>query len=100
MNLVVHIALAAVTLPFVAALSTHPKLILISFDGFRYDLLNATMCPNIFKWAARSTWFVNGVRSQYITVTAPNHMSIVTGLREEEHGIVANSFWDTSTGKL
>lgn len=24
-------------------LSPHPKLILISFDGFRYDLLNATM---------------------------------------------------------
>ncbi|EPB69709.1 methyltransferase domain protein [Ancylostoma ceylanicum] len=84
----------------VTALSPHPKLILISFDGFRYDLLNATMCPNIFKWAVRSSWFANGSRSQYVTYTAPNHMSIVTGLHEEDHGIVSNYFWDTDTGKF
>ncbi|VDO78017.1 unnamed protein product [Heligmosomoides polygyrus] len=80
-------------------LSPHPKLILISFDGFRYDLLNATMTPNIYKWATRSAWFVNGSRSEYVTYTAPNHMSIVTGLHEENHGIVSNYFYDTATGK-
>ncbi|KJH40654.1 methyltransferase domain protein [Dictyocaulus viviparus] len=64
----------------VAMMSSFPKLILISFDGFRYDLLNETMTPNIYKWASRSTWFTNGSRSQYVTNTAPNHMSIVTGL--------------------
>ncbi|CAJ0602265.1 unnamed protein product [Cylicocyclus nassatus] len=93
-------SLISLVLPLVIGWSPHPKLLLISFDGFRYDLLNATMCPNIFKWAARSSWFVNGVRSQYITYTAPNHMSIVTGLREQYHGIVSNYFWDTATGKF
>ncbi|VDM67733.1 unnamed protein product [Strongylus vulgaris] len=57
-------------------------------------------CPNIFKWAVRSSWFVNGSRSQYVTYTAPNHMSIVTGLREESHGIISNYFWDTATGNF
>ncbi|VDL78003.1 unnamed protein product [Nippostrongylus brasiliensis] len=81
------------------ALSPHPKLILISFDGFRHDLLNATWTPNIHKWATRSSWFVSGSRSQYVTNTAPNHMSIVTGLHEDAHGIVSNYFYDIATGK-
>ncbi|WKY07436.1 hypothetical protein Q1695_007129 [Nippostrongylus brasiliensis] len=84
---------------FVATLSSHPKVLLISFDGFRYDLLNRTMTPNIFRWTLNSTWFVNGLKSQYTTSTAPNHMSIVTGMREVDHGIVSNVFIDTKTGK-
>ncbi|KAL6738558.1 hypothetical protein Aduo_012097 [Ancylostoma duodenale] len=100
MILSVGIIFTSLIFTLVTALSPHPKLILISFDGFRYDLLNATMCPNIFKWAIRSSWFVNGSRSQYVTYTAPNHMSIVTGLHEEDHGIVSNYFWDTDTGKF
>lgn len=79
-------------------MSPHPKLILISFDGFRYDLLNSTMTPKIFEWASRSSWFVRGLKPQYLSVTAPNHMSIVTGLYEEEHGIVGNTFVETETG--
>ncbi|KAK6017450.1 type I phosphodiesterase / nucleotide pyrophosphatase, partial [Ostertagia ostertagi] len=81
-------------------LSPHPKLLLISFDGFRYDLLNATWTPNIYKWANRSSWFVNGVRSQYVTYTAPNHMSIVTGMHEQDHGIVSNYFYEPENGKF
>lgn len=70
-----------------------PKVLLISFDGFRYDLLNKTMVPNIYHWAQRSTWFVNGSRSQFMTMTAPNHLSIVTGLYEENHGVTGNIFY-------
>uniref|UniRef100_A0A1I7XF78 Bis(5'-adenosyl)-triphosphatase n=1 Tax=Heterorhabditis bacteriophora TaxID=37862 RepID=A0A1I7XF78_HETBA len=113
----------AVILSYVNTLSPHPKVLLISFDGFRYDLLNASMIfiddcsfsvtvsfkvPNIYKWATKSSWFVNGVRSQYITYTAPNHMSIVTvynyiftqGMYEQSHGIVSNYFYDTETGEF
>ncbi|GMT26151.1 hypothetical protein PFISCL1PPCAC_17448, partial [Pristionchus fissidentatus] len=70
------------------------KVLLISFDGFRHDCLNDTFVPNIHKWAQKSAWFTNGVMSQRITMTAPNHMSIVTGLREKDHGIVGNFFYD------
>uniref|UniRef100_A0A8R1DPY1 AP3A hydrolase n=1 Tax=Caenorhabditis japonica TaxID=281687 RepID=A0A8R1DPY1_CAEJA len=83
-----------------SALSSHPKLLLISFDGFRYDLLNHRLVPNLHKWATQSTWFTSGVKSQFVTHTAPNHMSIATGLYEEEHGIVANNFFDSETWKM
>ncbi|CAI5448452.1 unnamed protein product [Caenorhabditis angaria] len=80
-----------------SAISKNPKLLLISFDGFRHDLLNKKLVPNIYKWATRSTWFTSGVKSQYVSYTAPNHMSIATGLFEEAHGIVGNYFFDTET---
>ncbi|CAD6191342.1 unnamed protein product [Caenorhabditis auriculariae] len=82
------------------ALSPHPRLLLISFDGFRHDLLNKTFVPNIAAWASRGTWFTSGVKSQYITFTVPNHMSMATGRYEENHGIVSNFFYDTGSNKF
>lgn len=35
----------------VNTLNDKPLLLLISMDGFRYDLLNATIVPNIWKFA-------------------------------------------------
>ncbi|GMR50743.1 hypothetical protein PMAYCL1PPCAC_20938, partial [Pristionchus mayeri] len=70
------------------------KVLLISFDGFRHDCLNDTFVPNIHRWAQNSSWFTNGVMSQRITMTAPNHLSIITGLTEKDHGIVGNFFYD------
>ena len=35
-----------------------------------------------------------GVQNVFITVTFPNHYSLVTGLYEESHGIVHNEFYD------
>ena len=35
-----------------------------------------------------------GMFPVYPSLTFPNHISIVTGLYPEHHGIVANSFWD------
>ncbi|KAJ1359567.1 hypothetical protein KIN20_018332 [Parelaphostrongylus tenuis] len=58
------------------------------------------MTPNIHRWASNWSWFKNGVRSQFVTYTAPNHMSIVTGLHEQDHGIVGNYFYETTTGKF
>ncbi|CAB3405803.1 unnamed protein product [Caenorhabditis bovis] len=94
-----QIALILTWITITAGLSNHPKLLLISFDGFRNDLLNEELVPNIYKFATKSTWFTSGVKSQYLTYTAPNHMSISTGLYEENHGIVANYFFDEYTKK-
>ncbi|KAF8373272.1 hypothetical protein PRIPAC_79701 [Pristionchus pacificus] len=87
------LALLASALSLIFANSVQ-KVLLISFDGFRHDCLNDTFVPNIHRWARNSSWFKNGVESQRITMTAPNHLSIVTGLRESEHGIVGNFFYD------
>lgn len=71
------------------------RLLLISFDGFRWDYLDMYKeeTKNIQKLASlgvRSKW----TRDQFITKTFPNHWTIATGLYEESHGIVNNHFWD------
>jgi len=75
------------------AYSDYPLLIVISFDGFRYDYLNKTDTPNFDKLTSdgvRAPW----IEARFITKTFPNHFSIATGLYEESHGIVANNFYD------
>lgn len=77
-------------------LSGHPKLLLVVYDGFRnkyLELVNETSAPNLY-------YFIkHGSRSEYLrpvnpTITYANHMSLLTGLNAESHGIVSNSFFD------
>lgn len=66
-----------------------PKLIVISFDGFRPDYVNATVTPHLFK-LAQSGVTARHMKSSFGTKTLPNHMSIATGLFQESHGIIHN----------
>ena len=68
-----------------------PYVVLVSFDGFRWDYQDRFATPGMDRLAAA------GVRTQSLqpvfpTVTFPNHYSIATGLNPSSHGIVANSF--------
>jgi len=72
---------------------SRPAVILISIDGFRFDYLEHTTCPNLRRLASE------GVRAEWMipvfpTKTFPNHYSIVTGLHPGHHGIIANSMYD------
>lgn len=69
-----------------------PILILISFDGFRYDYLGPTHTPNLFDLSKHAT--LGNMESMYITKTFPNHFSMVTGLYEDEHEIINNKMFD------
>jgi predicted AlkP superfamily pyrophosphatase or phosphodiesterase len=69
-----------------------PTLILISFDGFRWDYLqkvNTTTLSSLAKHGVSSS-----VVNNFVTRTFPNHYSIVTGRYEENHGIINNVMWD------
>ncbi|KAM9356424.1 ectonucleotide pyrophosphatase/phosphodiesterase family member 5 isoform 1-T2 [Pholidichthys leucotaenia] len=70
-----------------------PKLLLVSFDGFRWDYLDRVPTPN-FRSIMDEGVKVEHVFSTYITKTFPNHYSLVTGLYAESHGIVANEMYD------
>ena len=68
-------------------------LILISFDGFRWDYMEKTATPNLDRLVA------NGVKADALipsfpSKTFPNHYTIVTGLYPENHGIVFNTIYD------
>lgn len=72
-------------------------LILISFDGFRYDYIHRPAATRLRELAAR------GVRAErmvpsFPSKTFPNHYTIVTGLTPEHHGIVANAMRDSALG--
>lgn len=75
-----------------------PTVILISFDGFRWDYMEKTDTPNLHALAK------DGVRAKrmipsFPSKTFPNHYTIVTGLYPENHGIVSNRMWDPSLNK-
>jgi predicted AlkP superfamily pyrophosphatase or phosphodiesterase len=70
-----------------------PILVLVSFDGWRWDYMNRARVPHLQALAAR------GVRATALvpafpSLTFPNHYTIVTGLYPEHHGIVANAMID------
>ncbi|KAM6185128.1 bis(5'-adenosyl)-triphosphatase ENPP4-like [Rhynchocyon petersi] len=75
-----------------------PKLLLVSFDGFRADYLQNYEFPHLHNFIKEGV-LVEHVENVFITKTFPNHYSIVTGLYEENHGIVANSMYDVATKK-
>jgi len=70
-----------------------PTLVVFSFDGFRWDYPELHGAPNLLRLARE------GVRAESLvpsfpSKTYPNHYTLVTGLRPEHHGIVANTMWD------
>ncbi|GAA0483526.1 ectonucleotide pyrophosphatase/phosphodiesterase [Parasphingorhabdus litoris] len=66
--------------------------ILISIDGFRPDYLNRGITPNLSTLAASGVYA--DMRSSFPTKTFPNHWTLVTGKRPDNHGIVGNSMED------
>ena len=70
-----------------------PSLILVSFDGFRWDFMDRVPTPALDRLAAA------GVRAERLvpsfpTKTFPNHYTVVTGLYPGHHGIVSNNIRD------
>jgi predicted AlkP superfamily pyrophosphatase or phosphodiesterase len=71
-----------------------PYVVLVSLDGFRYDYVTKYHAPNIAAMMKRGSSAPDGMFPAYPSVTFPNHLSIITGLYPEHHGIVANNFYD------
>ncbi|XP_023252276.1 ectonucleotide pyrophosphatase/phosphodiesterase family member 7-like [Seriola lalandi dorsalis] len=72
------------------------KLLLISFDGFRWDYDQDVDTPNLDQLA------VDGVKAKYITppmltMTSPSHFTTITGRWVEDHEVVHNMMFNTKT---
>ncbi len=74
-----------------------PKLLLISFDGFRPDYLSKTETPN-FDFLAENGVLGEGLIPIYPSKTFPNHYAIATGLYPENNGFIANRMYDEKLG--
>ena len=84
-----------ISMSFFVNTSGKDTVILVSFDGFRWDYLdmNRTNTENF------DSIIQEGVRAEYVqnvfpTVTFPNHYTILTGQYAESHGIISNSMYD------
>ncbi|GLS82584.1 ectonucleotide pyrophosphatase/phosphodiesterase [Paraferrimonas haliotis] len=93
-TLLLSFVLASLCVPQLASADeSKPTVVMISIDGFRWDYIELHQAKNIAKIAGK------GVRAKsltpvYPTKTFPNHLSIITGLRPANHGIVDNRFCD------
>lgn len=70
------------------------RLLVVSFDGFRWNYLNRTKTPNFHKFIANGVHAKNGLTNAFVTKTFPNHYTLATGLWEESHNIIANHMYD------
>ena len=79
----------------IKTVSSEPEnyLILISFDGFRWDYMNKTDTPNLDRLVTAGVK-ADALIPSFPTKTFPNHYTITTGLYPENHGIVANTMYD------
>jgi hypothetical protein len=79
------------------AAEREPTVILISLDGTRPVDIGAATMPRLHALAAHGT-----VAPRMIGVvptnTFPSHVSLVTGVAPERHGVVNNSFVDPDRG--
>jgi predicted AlkP superfamily pyrophosphatase or phosphodiesterase len=73
--------------------------ILISFDGFRYDYAQRYHAKNLLALAAHGASAPEGMIPAFPSVTFTNHYTLVTGLYPGHHGILENEFYDPERGE-
>ena len=74
-----------------------PYVILVSFDGFRYDYQQKFSTPNFTEFIAIGS-HAEAMIPSFPSKTFPNHYTLVTGLYPGHHGLVDNSFYDPARG--
>ncbi|XP_014282145.1 ectonucleotide pyrophosphatase/phosphodiesterase family member 5 [Halyomorpha halys] len=98
-----HYPLLLATLGFLVNLafskSPHEKLLVVSYDGFRFDYLNLNITPHLNSLKKSST-YAKCLLNVFPTQTYVNHFSLATGLYSESHGVIGNSVYDKEKQKL
>ncbi|XP_072530618.1 ectonucleotide pyrophosphatase/phosphodiesterase family member 7-like [Salminus brasiliensis] len=74
------------------------KVLLVSFDGFRWDYDRDVDTPHLDAMAR------DGVKAPYVTpafftMTSPTHFTILTGKYIENHGVIHNMWFNTLTSE-
>lgn len=72
--------------------------VVLSMDGFRWDYDSLASTPNLDKIAKKGVKS-RGLQPCFPTLTFPNHYSMATGLYPDNHGLIANRFYNKKLGK-
>ncbi len=84
---------------FTARAQQRPYVVMVSFDGFRYDYAERYNLPN-FKKMIRDGASAEAMIPSFPSKTFPNHYTLVTGLYPGHHGLVDNDFYDPDQKKM
>ncbi|XP_075702545.1 ectonucleotide pyrophosphatase/phosphodiesterase family member 7-like [Rhinoderma darwinii] len=104
MKMLVFCAVISTFLALGSSIPLHPrkraphKLLLISFDGFRWDYDQDVNTPNL------DILSNDGVKAAYmtppyLTITSPCHFTLLTGRYIENHGVIHNMYFNVSSLK-
>lgn len=94
----VFMACMAVLVNLSSSLNNNTLLLIISFDGFRYDYFDRNL-TNTFLEVRKNSSYPPYMLSVFPSKTFPNHFSIATGLYSEVHGVLDNHVYDKSRNK-
>ena len=86
-------AAAGQTLPARLPQRADTPLILVSIDGMRNDYTQRGITPALQQMSDNGTR-ARFLRPSYPSITFPNHYTLVTGLRPDRHGVIANFMRD------
>lgn len=91
--------LAAALCAAAAAVTRHPLLVIVSFDGFRPDYARPDVTPHLarFRDAGAAPPYM---RNAFPTKTFVNHFTMATGVHPETHGVLDNYMFDRSDGTM
>jgi ectonucleotide pyrophosphatase/phosphodiesterase family member 5 len=76
-----------------------PYVILVSFDAFRWDYPNRGISPTVEKMRSEGVSALS-FRPCFPSKTFPNHLSMITGMYPENHGIILNTFVNPNTKEI
>lgn len=99
MKRVYTLLLLLLTMVGASAQQETPYVILVSFDGFRYNYVKNFTPPHFKEFIAAGSQ-AEAMIPSFPSKTFPNHYSLVTGLVPGHHGLVDNSFYDRGRKQL
>lgn len=90
-----------VSITFTYCQSTYDKLLVVSYDGFRFDYLDKfrELTPVLNSLKSHSS-YAKCLLNVFPTQTFPNHFSIATGLYAGVHGVLGSRVYDKDSDKL
>jgi arylsulfatase A-like enzyme len=98
MTSLVRVVALSLVLAASAGAGPRPHVYLVVIDGLGADALDAAVMPRLAAAATEAGALRTEARAVMPTRTNPNHVTLLTGLFPESHGITGNGFWDRAAG--
>lgn len=94
-----HLSYLFITFLLISISFSKEYVLLVSFDGFRYDYSDKVSTPN-FDILEKKGVKAESLVPIFPTLTFPNHYSIATGCYANKHRIIGNTFYSKTLDRV